>query len=227
MRSRTPCRGNFLASCIPKGASDGKSAPSWQDIAAVYPKRAGIGKICAPCIRKALQTAFRECIARISCQGGALFAALTPRITHGARILPFLGVSFGCCGRGEGRGGARGEGGCRRSACGLCAAPLCAGQRGVFTGSPHAASSCPRPRARCSCCRACPRVRRARCPRVMVCSFCAARSASSHARGKRIRSASLNLPASPPTCSLFSPAAPSPRPHCARSSIALSEPPPS
>ena len=127
--------------------------------------------------------------------------------------------------RGEVGRGARG--GCRRSACGLCAAPLCAGQRGVFTGSPHAASSCPRPRARCSCCRACPRVRRARCPRVMVCSFCAARSASSHARGKRIRSASLNLPASPPTCSLFSPAAPSPRPHCARSSIALSEPPPS
>ena len=54
--------------------------------------------------------------------------------------------------------------GCRRSACGSCAAPLCAGQRGVFAGSPHAASSCPRPRARCSCCRACPRVRRARCP---------------------------------------------------------------
>lgn len=88
MHSRTPCRGNFLASCIPEGAPDGKSAPPWQDSRAMHPKRAGFGKICAPCIRKAPQTAFRECIARRPCQGGALFAALTPRIMHGARILP-------------------------------------------------------------------------------------------------------------------------------------------
>ena len=66
----------------------GKSAPSWQHIAAMHPKRAGVGKICAPCIRKASQIAFRECTARRSCQGGALFAALAPRIMHGARILP-------------------------------------------------------------------------------------------------------------------------------------------
>ena len=38
-------------------ASDGKSAPSWQHIAAMHPKRAGFGKIFAPCIRKAPQTA--------------------------------------------------------------------------------------------------------------------------------------------------------------------------
>ena len=88
MRPRTPCRGNFLAPCIPKVAPDGKSAPSWQHIAAMHPKRAGFGRICAPCIRKALQIAFRECTARRSCQGGVLFAALTPRIMHGARILP-------------------------------------------------------------------------------------------------------------------------------------------
>lgn len=81
-------RWQVFASCIPEGASDGKSAPPWQDIAAVYPKRAGFGKICAPCIRKAPQIAFRECIARRSCQGGALFAAQTPQIMHGARILP-------------------------------------------------------------------------------------------------------------------------------------------
>ena len=75
MRPRTPCRGNFLAPCIPEGASDGKSAPPWQHIAAVHPKRAGFGNIRAPCIRKALQIAFRECMARRSCQGGALFTA--------------------------------------------------------------------------------------------------------------------------------------------------------
>ena len=46
---------------------------------------------------------------------------------HDARILPFLGVSFGCCGRGEGRGGARG---CRRGACGLRTPPaLCEAAR--------------------------------------------------------------------------------------------------
>ena len=88
MRSRVAIRGNFFASCIPEGAPDGKSAPPWQHIAVMYPKQAGFGKICAPCIRKAPQTAFRECIARRSCQGGALFAALTPQIMHGAQILP-------------------------------------------------------------------------------------------------------------------------------------------
>ena len=88
VRSRAAIRGNILASCIPEGASDGKSAPSWQHIAVMYPKRAGFGKICAPCIRKAPQIAFRECIARRSCQRGALFAALAPRIIHGALILP-------------------------------------------------------------------------------------------------------------------------------------------
>ena len=88
MRSRAAIRGNFLASCIPEGAPDGKSAPPWQRIAAMHPKRAGFGKIRAPCIRKAPQTAFRECIARRSCQEGALFAARIPRIMHTAQILP-------------------------------------------------------------------------------------------------------------------------------------------
>ena len=88
MRSWAAIRGNFFASCIPEGAPDGKSAPPWQYIAAVHPKRAGIGKICAPCIRKASQTAAGGYTTRISCQGGVLFAALTPRIMHGTRILP-------------------------------------------------------------------------------------------------------------------------------------------
>ena len=38
MRPRAAIRGNFLASCIPEGASDGKSAPSWQDMRAMHPK---------------------------------------------------------------------------------------------------------------------------------------------------------------------------------------------
>ena len=102
MRSRAAGYGDISTLCVPqrptvaiislhasqKWPRAGKSAPSWQHIAAMHPKRADVGKICAPCVRKALQIAFRECTARRSCQGGALFAALTSRITHGAQILP-------------------------------------------------------------------------------------------------------------------------------------------
>lgn len=38
MRSRVSDDGNILPRCIPKKASDGKRAPSWQYIAAVYSK---------------------------------------------------------------------------------------------------------------------------------------------------------------------------------------------
>ena len=88
VRSRAAIRGKFCAPCIPKGASDGKIAPSWQDSHAMHPKRAGFGKICAPCIRKAPQTAVGGYTVRISCQEGALFAARAPRIMHSAQILP-------------------------------------------------------------------------------------------------------------------------------------------
>ena len=94
MRFRAAIRGSFFASCVPEGASDGKSASSRQHTAAVHPKRAGFGKICAPCIRKALQTGVRGCTARRSCQEGAPFAARAPQIMHGAQILPFLGAPF-------------------------------------------------------------------------------------------------------------------------------------
>ena len=92
VRSRAAIRGSFFASCVPEGASDGKSAPSWQHIAAMHPKRAGFGKICAPCIRKAPQTAVWERTARRSCHEGAAFAARAPRIMHGAQVLPSFGA---------------------------------------------------------------------------------------------------------------------------------------
>ena len=38
MRSQAAIRGNFFAPCIPEGAPDGKSAPPWQDMRAMYPK---------------------------------------------------------------------------------------------------------------------------------------------------------------------------------------------
>ncbi len=120
----------------------------WQDMRAMYPK--------SPANRR------RRMHHVNILPGRSLFAAQTPRIMHDARILPFLGVSFGSCGRGEGRGGARGVGAAHAAR--ARPPPLCARRRGAFVGSSHAALSCPRSRARCSCCCACSRVRRARCP---------------------------------------------------------------
>ena len=111
--------------------------------------------IRALCIRNALQIAFREYTARRSCHEGDLFAAQTPRIMHDVRILPSLGVSFGCCGRGEG---------CRRSACGSRTPPaLCEAAR-CFRGFISCSFELPPlTRTMLRCC-ACSRVRRARCP---------------------------------------------------------------
>ena len=102
VRSRGPCRGKISPRCVPgrqSGASfalhasrkrprTGKSPVRGKIRAPCIRKRAGFGKICAPCIRNAPQIAVGGCTARGSCQEGALFAARTPRITHGARILP-------------------------------------------------------------------------------------------------------------------------------------------
>ena len=102
MRSRVPCRGRIPPRCVPgrqsvasfalhasrKRPRTGKSPVRGKIRAPCIRKRAGFGKICAPCIRKAPQIAFRERTARRSCQEGPLFAARTPRIMHGARMLP-------------------------------------------------------------------------------------------------------------------------------------------
>ena len=118
VRSRVPGDGNISPWCVPgrqsvasfalhvsqKVPRTGKSPVRGKIRAPCIRKRAGFGKLCAPCIRKALQTVVWGYTTRRSCQEGTLFAAQTPRIMHDARILPFLGVSFGCCGRGEARG---------------------------------------------------------------------------------------------------------------------------
>ena len=102
MRSRALADGKILAKCVPgrqsvasfalhasrKRPRAGKPPVRGKIRAPCIRKRAGFGRICAPCIRKAPQTAFRERTARRSCQEGPLFAAWTPRIMHGARILP-------------------------------------------------------------------------------------------------------------------------------------------
>ena len=72
MRSRAAGRGKVSPRCVPEGAPDGKNTGSRQRIACMYSDSANFGKICAPCIRKAPQSAVGECTARTSCRQGAL-----------------------------------------------------------------------------------------------------------------------------------------------------------
>ena len=72
MHSRAFSYGSKLPWCIPEGATDGKNTSWWQHIAGMYSNTANFGKICVPCIQKALQNAAGECTARISCHQEAL-----------------------------------------------------------------------------------------------------------------------------------------------------------
>ena len=125
VRSRVPGDGNISSWCVPgrqsvasfalhasrKRPRTGKSPVRGKIRAPCIRKRAGFGRICAPCIRKALQTAVWEYTARRSCHEGPAFAARTPRIMHGAQILPFLGARISRT------------------------VPVCAGWSGCFVGS--------------------------------------------------------------------------------------------
>ncbi len=66
-----PAMARLCPDAFPKGPRTGKSTGSRQHIAAMYSDTANFGKICAPCIRKAPQSAVGECTARTSCRQGA------------------------------------------------------------------------------------------------------------------------------------------------------------
>ena len=68
MRSQAAGHGKIAPRCVPEGASDEKNTGSWQHIACMYSDSASFGKICAPCIRKAPQSAVGEYTARTSCR---------------------------------------------------------------------------------------------------------------------------------------------------------------
>ena len=70
VRSQAAGHGRIAPRCVPEGASDGENTGSWQHIACMYSDSANFGKICAPCIRKAPQSAIGECAARASCRQG-------------------------------------------------------------------------------------------------------------------------------------------------------------
>ena len=79
VRSQAAGHGKIVPRCVPEGASDGKSAPWWQHIADMYSDTAYFGKICAPCIRKAPQSAVGEYTARTSCHQGAFSPSEAPK----------------------------------------------------------------------------------------------------------------------------------------------------
>lgn len=105
---------------------------------------------------------------------------------HDARILPFLGVSFGSCGRGEGRGGARGAGAAHAA---RARPPLCARRRGAFVISCSFELS-PLTRTMLLLLRLLSRETRSLPPPSCVSAYVPRRPM----RGKRIRFASLGLP---------------------------------
>ena len=88
VRSQASIRGKIPPRCVPGRQSVAGFALHASRKRSRTGKSPVRGKIRAPCIRKAPQTAVGRYTARISCQEGALFAARIPRITHGARILP-------------------------------------------------------------------------------------------------------------------------------------------
>ena len=111
VRSRVPGDGNISPWCVPGRQSVASFALHVSQKVPRTGKSPVRGKIHAPCIRKALQTAVWEYTARRSCHEGPAFAARTPRIIHGAQILPFLGARISRT------------------------VPVCAGWSGCFVGS--------------------------------------------------------------------------------------------
>ena len=71
VRSQAADHGKIVPRCVPEGAPDGENTGSRQHIACMYSNAANFGKMCAPCIRKAPQSAVGEYAARASCRQGA------------------------------------------------------------------------------------------------------------------------------------------------------------
>ena len=88
VRPQVPCRGKISPRCVPGRQSVAIFSPHVSQKWPRTGKSPVRDKIRAPCIRKALQTAVWGYTARRSCHEGAAFAARTPRIMHGAQILP-------------------------------------------------------------------------------------------------------------------------------------------
>ena len=80
--------GKIRAPCMIRGASAAKRAPPWQDLRAMHSQKAICGAFRIHDAHILPKPARFGCMARESCQGGALFPSQAPSGIHEARILP-------------------------------------------------------------------------------------------------------------------------------------------
>ena len=78
--------------CMIRGVSAAKRAPSWQDLRAMHSQKAICGAFRIHGAHILPKPARFGCMARESCQGGALFPSGAPSGMHGAKKLPRQGV---------------------------------------------------------------------------------------------------------------------------------------
>ena len=83
-----PRNGKICAPCMIRGARAAKSAPSWQDLRAVYPPTAICGAFRIHGAHILPKPARFGCMARESCREGAIFPSEAPFGIHGAQNLP-------------------------------------------------------------------------------------------------------------------------------------------
>ena len=97
---KLPAMARLRPDAFPKGAPDEKNTGSWQHIACMHSNTANFGKICAPCIQKAPQSAVGECTARTSCRQGAFSPSEAPKSCtahESCRPLTDLPLRRGSC----------------------------------------------------------------------------------------------------------------------------------
>ena len=87
-RFGTTADGKIRAPCVIRGIRAAKSAPSWQDIRAVYPPTAVCGAFRMHGAHILPKPAHFGCMARESCHELAIFPSETAFGMHGAQSLP-------------------------------------------------------------------------------------------------------------------------------------------
>lgn len=86
--NETPRDGKIRASCMIRGVCAAKRSPSWQDLRAVYSRKAICGAFRIHGARILPKSAHFGCMAAICCQEGALFPSEAPFGIHEAQNLP-------------------------------------------------------------------------------------------------------------------------------------------
>ena len=86
--NETPKDGKIRTSCMIRGVCAAKRSPSWQDLRAVYSRKAICRAFRIHSARILPKSAHFGCMAAICCQEGALFPSEAPFGIHEAQNLP-------------------------------------------------------------------------------------------------------------------------------------------